>query len=288
MNKLIALGFENIVKNISIDSLIPSKILPKAVSKTPKYKQITQSISEIGLVEPIVVHPIDGELGKYIIVDGHVRYLALKNIDKPSVLCLIAKDDESYTYNKQINRLSGIQEHFMIMAAIDKGVSEERIAMVLNVNISTVRQKRNLLNGICPKVIKFIENISVPSETIRLLKRVKPKRQWEIIELLNNMGTYKADLAKAIVKRTPVELFKKAPRITKKSDRLFEVEHDIDTLIKETNRVKEKSGEDLVKLVTIGAYLSRLLDNKRVRNYISNNFPTELPKLDEVISAVQQ
>lgn len=288
MNKLVTLGFENHVLNIHIGSLIPNKLLPKAVSKTTKYQQIEKSIEEIGLVEPLVVHPVIDEDEKYIIIDGHIRYWALKKLGKLNALCLIAKDDESYTYNKQINRLSSVQEHFMIMAAVDKGVSEDKIAKVLNLNAGTIRKKRNLLNGICPKVVEFIKNITIPAQTICLLRKVKPERQMEIIELLTHMGTYKSDLANAIIKRTPAELFKHKPRKTKKPDLQFEVEHDINALIKETDRVKEKSGGNLVKLVAIGGYLSRLLDNKKVRDYISRNFPTELQQLDEVISSVQQ
>ena len=288
MNKIVNMGFESDVQIVSISSLIPNKLLPETVSKTAKYQQIEQSIKEVGLVEPLVVHPLADERGKYIIIDGHVRYWALKKFGASDALCLIAKDDESYTYNKRINRLSSVQEHFMIMAAIGKGVSEDKIATVLNVNISTIRQKRNLLNGICPKVVEFIKNITIPAQTIRLLRKVKPARQMEIIELLTHMGTYKADLARAIVKRTPIELFARKPVKAKKAGLHFEVEHDIDSLIKETNRVKEKSGGNLVKLVAIGGYLSRLLDNKRIRDYISRNFPNELQQLDEVISSVQK
>ena len=34
-------------------------------------------------------------------------------------LCLIADDDEAFTYNKRVNRLATIQEHYMIVKAIE-------------------------------------------------------------------------------------------------------------------------------------------------------------------------
>ena len=40
-------------------------------------------------------------------------------------------NDRSYTYNKRINRLAAVQEHRMIVRAVDRGVSEERIAEAL-------------------------------------------------------------------------------------------------------------------------------------------------------------
>jgi hypothetical protein len=33
----------------------------------------------------------------------------------------LARDDEAFTYNKRVNRLSIVQEHFMILRAIDRG-----------------------------------------------------------------------------------------------------------------------------------------------------------------------
>ena len=62
------------------------------------------------------------------------------------LICLAATDDESFTYNKRISRLATIQEHKMILRAVERGVSEARIAAALNVNIALIRQKRTLLS----------------------------------------------------------------------------------------------------------------------------------------------
>ena len=50
------------------------------------------------------------------------------------VQCLVANDDETYTYNSRINRLSTIQEHYMIRRAIQRGVTPERLAKALSVD----------------------------------------------------------------------------------------------------------------------------------------------------------
>lgn len=36
-------------------------------------------------------------------------------------MCLISDDDEAFTYNHKVNQLSAIQEHFMILRAINAG-----------------------------------------------------------------------------------------------------------------------------------------------------------------------
>jgi hypothetical protein len=49
--------------------------------------------------------------------------VALKQLGFDKVPCLVATDDESYTYNNRINRLSSIQEHLMIRRAVERGVT---------------------------------------------------------------------------------------------------------------------------------------------------------------------
>jgi hypothetical protein len=44
------------------------------------------------------------------------------------VECLLAQDDEVFTYNKRVNRLAVVQEHFMIVRANERGVPEEKLA----------------------------------------------------------------------------------------------------------------------------------------------------------------
>jgi len=82
-------GFDLETYQIPLDTLMPSKRIPDGVMSTRKYKQVVSSIHEIGL---------------------------------------IAKDNKTYTYSHRVNRLSTIQEHYMIRRAIDRGVSKECLA----------------------------------------------------------------------------------------------------------------------------------------------------------------
>ena len=52
--------------------------------------------------------------------------------------CLVSTDDEAFTYNKRISRLAAVQEHKMILRAIERGVPEEKIAKALNINVQSV------------------------------------------------------------------------------------------------------------------------------------------------------
>ena len=67
------------------------------------------------------------------------------------MVCLISTEDEAFTYNKRINRLAIIQEHRMIIKAIERGVPEERIAKALNVDVASIKRKRGCSTAYAPR-----------------------------------------------------------------------------------------------------------------------------------------
>ncbi len=85
--------------------------------------------------------------------------------------CLIAKDDEGYTYNNRVNRLSSIQEHPMIRRAIERGVSAERLAKALNVSTSYVKRKAKLLEGICTEAQELLKDRCFRSNSLATFGR---------------------------------------------------------------------------------------------------------------------
>src|SRR3546814_13683447 len=76
-----------------------------------KYAQIRTSVRAVGLVEAPAVAPDHKHPGRYSLLDGHLRVEVLKDLGITEVECLVAADDDTYTYNKRINRLAPIQEH---------------------------------------------------------------------------------------------------------------------------------------------------------------------------------
>ena len=58
--------------------------------------------------------PTDEQNETFLLFDGNLRVLALKELGEEQAPCLFAKDFETYTYNHRINRLSTVQEHYML------------------------------------------------------------------------------------------------------------------------------------------------------------------------------
>ncbi len=74
------LGFELETYQVPLDQLLPSKKVPDGVMSTRKYKQIVSSINEVGLIEPLSVIQPDRKKPEYLVLDGHLRVLALKEL----------------------------------------------------------------------------------------------------------------------------------------------------------------------------------------------------------------
>jgi len=165
MAEKISLGFEFDQVNLHLDKILPSKLISEYVIKSKKYNQILASIKEVGLVEPLVVFPQDGQ---YILLDGHMRLEALKSEGNTEISCMVAKDDEAFTYNKRISRLSPVQEHYMILRAIEKGVSGERLARALGIDLKSIQKKSTLLDGISETVSEILNDRHFPAATINI------------------------------------------------------------------------------------------------------------------------
>ena len=52
----------------------------------------------MGLIEPLSVIQPDRKKSEYLVLDGHLRVLALKELGMSAGPCLLARDEESYTY----------------------------------------------------------------------------------------------------------------------------------------------------------------------------------------------
>jgi ParB-like chromosome segregation protein Spo0J len=288
----VRMAFEEAKVRISIADIQPLKIVSPDIKKSPKYAQIAASIREIGIVEPPVVARDSSDPGKYLLLDGHLRIDVLKDMGECDVGCLISTDDEAYTYNKRVNRIAMVQEHRMILKAVDRGVSEERIARALNVDVQTIRRKRQLLDGICPEVGGLLKDKHIAIQTFAELKKLAPLRQIEAAELMVAMNKFTVSYAKSLLAATPQDQLAETGKPKQlrglSDDQVAMMERESVNLEREF-RIAEKSyGTDHLDLVLTNGYLGKLLGNARVVRYLAqhhNDILTEFQKLAETESA---
>ena len=142
------------------------------------------TIREIGLVEPPVVVKDPQRPNSYLLLDGHLRIEVLRDLGQTEVECLVSTDDEAFTYNKRISRLSPVQEQRMIAKAVERNVSKEKIARALNINSRSITRKVQLLDGICDEAIALLKDKICPMAVFDVLRKMSPLRQVEAAELL--------------------------------------------------------------------------------------------------------
>lgn len=279
---------------IKLTSLLPVKMYPEGVRKTRKYQQIKASIQEVGIIEPPTVYRAAGKRGQYLLLDGHLRIEVLKELGIDAVTCLIATDDEAFTYNKRISRLSTVQEHKMILKAIESGVSEDRIARSLDVNVTSIRKKRRLLEGICPEVANLLKDKHCPMNTFRTLEKMKPMRQIEVTEMMIDMNNYSDSYSRALLVATSQDQLVNSgkPKSFKglSTEQVERMEREMANLQLEMKSIEDSYGPDHLNLVVARGYLANLLKNEKVTQYLAKNHNeilTEFRKIVETVSLEQ-
>ena len=293
----IKMAFIDKTVDLRVEQLIPTKPITSAARRSRKYAQILTSMNAVGIIEPPVVTAESSTNGLYIILDGHLRIEALKETGEKTVTCLLSTDDEAFTYNKHINRLSTIQEHRMILKAVERGVPEEKIAKALGVEVKSIIEKRNLLEGICPEAVNLLKDKHAPVGVFRLLKKMKPVRQIDAARLMNDAGVYSVSYARLLWTATPKDQLanpgkpKKIKGLTE--EQMDRMESEMTNLEREYQLVEESYGTGVLNLTLAKGYLTKLLGNAKVINYLLRQQPeifsqfqriSEMEPLNDIIS----
>lgn len=285
----VKVGFERSVAMLPLSALLPLRTVPDAIKQSAKFKQIAKSVLEVGIIEPLVVARSTDQKEKYLLLDGHIRHAVLTDMQTTDVRCLIAADDEGYTYNKRINRLATIQEHLMIVRAVERGVSEEKLAKALNLDIKGIRRRRVMLVGICPEVVELLKDKSVNSRTFEVLRKMKPMRQIEAAELMVTAGNYTASYAKALLAATRQADLVKADAPKKVAgmtpEQMARMEREMEKLQRDLKTVESRYGEDVLQLVIASGYLSKLVANAEIKRYLGQHHPEILSEFRAIIAA---
>jgi hypothetical protein len=229
----------------------------------------------------------------YLLLDGHARLDILKQRGVTEVRTIFAMDDEAYTYNKKVNHAPPVAEYFMMQKALSHGVTEERLAQVLNVSVSAIRQRRNMLDGICKEAVEILRNRDVSPAVFAYLKKMKPIRQIEAAEHMRATGTHTVRFAKALLEVTRPEMLVEVPSKRKPTIEATSraaqamLEQETDLLIRELKAVEESYGTDMLTLSIACGYVERLLSNSRVEKHLDKHHPDILGELRTLLADVK-
>jgi hypothetical protein len=286
-NAVVRSAFEASGVRVPIDRIRLLRPLAGKTRRSAKYAQIAASISEVGLIEPPIVVRHPAEAGAFLLLDGHLRVEILRERGDSHIVCLVATDDEAFTYNKRISRLAAVQEHRMILQAIEREVPEERLARALNIDIRTLRQKKRALHGMCPEAIEILKDKPVSLGVFSILRRMLPLRQIEAAEMMVGMNRYSKGYVQALLAATPDNQLvpdgkPKAPKaLTREQVQLME--RETAQLDREIKIAEQSYGPDHLRIVLARAYLTKLIGNARVTRWLQQHQPEMLAEFRKLV-----
>ena len=288
MVKDIETGFETQGRIVSLTHIVFEKTITPKIRASRKYRQIAATIREAGIVEPVIVFPMEDRPNYYRIVDGHLRVDVLLAIGATETFCLIAKDDESFTYNHKVSRLSPIQEHMMILKAIDSGISEEEIAKTLDVDVDNIRSKRDLMNGICPEAAALMRDHPFNLSVIRIVRKMKPTRQIATIMHMTALCNFTEKLATHLYITTPADMLvdSKKPRYLAdfSHESLAKMRESIENSRFQQEDIREKLGTVSINLNRASSHYDKWLANPRIQRHLQKYHSEALNELTHALA----
>lgn len=267
---------------------MPLRPMTKRITDSKRYGRIATSIGEIGIIEPLVVTKADRD-DRHMLLDGHLRLNALRDRGAGTAPCIISDDDEAFTYNKRVNRLATVQEHYMISRALDRGVPPGMIASALGIDEKVVMRRRNLLDGIAPGAVEILKERPVNPHVFDILRRMKTYRQVETAELMASMGNFTASYAKAILAATRQDDLARPDRpkaiagVT--AEQMARMERELEKLNQDFRATEATFGDDVLQLVLASKYVGRLISNRPVASYLEERHPDIVGEFRTIVTA---
>lgn len=263
---------------IPVASIISLKTLPPDIRLSRTYSQILTSIKAIGHpIESPAVTPDTTNAERWFLLDGHLRIEAMRELGFTEVECLLAPDDDTYTYNKRVNRIPPIQEHRMIARAMERGVSSSDIATALNVQVEAVLRRFRLLDGISPEAAEMLKDTPCSMKVFDILRQMTAVRQIESADLMIGQNNFTVMFARALRAATsenqlvPNKRGKKEGRATPSGQQIARMERELAALQTQVKSVEETYGIDNLHLTMARGYITKLLANNRIVRWMETH-----------------
>ena len=286
MKTVVRAAFDLAGITLPLASIHPIRQIKPSDHAFGKYKAVVSSIREVGVIEPLIVHPQRGSRGTYLLLDGHMRLKALQELGRTEAFCLVAKDDDAFTYNDKVSRLSLIQEHAMIVRAIDQGVTADQIAKALSIDIAKVRSSLNLLDGIDADAVDLLKDKPITAASLRLFRKAKPMRQVDMAHLMVSGNNYTWAYAEALIIGTPADQLvgstKRKNTHGISEEEISRMEKEMEVLERDYRLYQDQFGENSLHLNTIQRYVKRLLENTKIKRFLGTRYPELLEEFQEL------
>ena len=152
-----------------------------------------------------------------------------------------------------------------------------------------IKRRRSMLDGICAEVVDLLKDRNFSVQTMEVLRKMKPMRQIEAVELMIALNNFSCAYAKALLAATrQADLVqsdkpKKVGKMT--PEQMARLEREMATLNQDFRALEASYGDDVLQLVISAAYVGRLIANPAVQAYMDKRQPELLEELRGIVTA---
>ena len=235
---------------IPVEDIIPNRFQPRLAFDEKELNELANSIIKYGVIQPIVLRSI-GE--KYEIIAGERRYKASCIAGLKKIPAIINNTDDNTSAeialleNLQRKNLSVIEEAQSYKKLMDRGFTQEDIAVKLGISQSAVANKMRLLN--LPKEV----------QDALLYNRISERHARSLLSLNNE------DLQKSLLHR-----------ITSEKLTVRQTEEAVSELLNRDKIEKEELPTDIQKFLKpepIVESKEQVIGNNPVEEYLDIKVP---------------
>jgi ParB family chromosome partitioning protein len=163
------------INKVSISDLVSNKFQPRKIFDEDSLKDLTNSIKERGIIQPIIVRKSSDDTSKYEIIAGERRWLSAQKAGLHEVPVVIADVDDlkslefAIVENVQRNDLNAIEEARGYQRLIDEfSYDQEKVAKFIGKSRSHIANFLRLLS-LPEAVLKLIETQKLSAGHAKIL-----------------------------------------------------------------------------------------------------------------------
>lgn len=274
-------------KDVPISDLVPLNERDINLKGNRGFRRLVATIRAVGLLEPLAVYP---DNGRYIILNGFLRYKACEELKVSTIPCIIYQDKEAYTFNRMVNNLSGFQEMRMLRKSLEK-IDEKTVARAFGMTTIRHRLAPTLMKELHPKVAKAFEADIIGKTCVKEMIVVCPQRQVEILREMKSKNNFSMAFLRALILGTPES--KRNPNRTPRKPWVKDPEKRkalvarLDEASKQHDfysALYRRYSSDLLKVCF---HIRQLITNSRLSAYLECNHPEILTSFKQIISETQ-
>ena len=166
---------ENKTNKISLSEIIPNKFQPRKNFDKENLDDLTNSIKERGVIQPIIVRRSNSDNAKYEIIAGERRWLAASQAGLHEIPVVVTEADDlkslefAIVENVQRHDLNPLEEAQGYKRLIDEfSYDQEKVSKFIGKSRSYITNSLRLLN-LPSEVLKYVEDKKITAGHAKIL-----------------------------------------------------------------------------------------------------------------------